>query len=112
MKARLLGIAVTAGMLAGGYALWRSPAAPGSTASGAGTLSRGGQLVASIRAVPRSFNRLVAREQTAELLSLLTQGRLVRINRATQELEPWLAEKWETSGDGRTFTLHLRPGVI
>ena len=57
------------------------------------------------------FNRLVAREQTAELLSLLTQGRLVRINRSTFELEPWLAEKWESAPDGRTFTLHLRPGV-
>ena len=111
MKTRLLGIAITAGMLAGGYALWRSPGAPGSSVSTAGTQTRGGQLVASIRAVPRSFNRLVAREQTAELLSLLTQGRLVRINRSTFELEPWLAEKWDTAPDGRTYTLHLRPGV-
>src|SRR5258705_9267112 len=98
-------------MLAGGYAFWRSPGAPGSTASTTGTQTRGGQLVASIRAVPRSFNRLVAREQTAELLSFLTQGQLVRINRATFELEPWLAEKWEASPDGRTYTVHLRPGV-
>src|SRR5207248_734295 len=72
---------------------------------------RGGQLVASIRAVPRSFNRIVAREQTAELLSLLTQGRLVRINRSTFDLEPWLAEKWDASPDGRGYTLHLRQGV-
>lgn len=42
---------------------------------------------------------------------MLTQGRLVRINRATFELEPWLAESWESSADGRTHTLHLRPGV-
>src|SRR5215471_2859291 len=111
MKGRLLGIAVTAGMLFAGYAFWRSPGAPGSIASNQETRTRGGQLIASIRAVPRSFNRLVAREQTAELLSLLTQGRLVRINRSTFELEPWLAEKWDTSPDGRTFTLHLRPGV-
>src|SRR6476619_3946730 len=110
MKTRLLGIVVTAGMMAAGYALWRSPGAPDSTTSTAAQ-ARGGQLVASIRAVPRSFNRLVAREQTAELLSLLTQGRLVRINRSTFELEPWLAEKWDTAPDGRTFTLHLRPGV-
>src|SRR4029453_5470936 len=26
-------------------------------------------------------------------------------------LEPWLAEKWQTSADGRTFTLTLRDGV-
>jgi peptide/nickel transport system substrate-binding protein len=111
MKGRLLGIVITAGMLAAAYAFWRSADAPGSIASKEETRTRGGQLVGSIRAVPRSFNRLVAREQTAELLSLLTQGRLVRINRSTFELEPWLAEKWDTSPDGRTFTLHLRPGV-
>lgn len=111
MNRQLLGIVVTASMLAAGYALWRSSDAPGSSPSNEAAHARGGQLVASIRAVPRSFNRLVAREQTAELLSLLTQGRLVRINRSTFELEPWLAEKWEASPDNRTFTLHLRPGV-
>jgi peptide/nickel transport system substrate-binding protein len=67
--------------------------------------------VASIRAEPRSFNRLVARDQPTELLTQLTQGRLVRVNRATFELEPWLAEKWESSDDGLVHTLHLRPGV-
>src|SRR5262245_376214 len=111
MKTRLLGIVVTAGILAAGYALWPSPGAPGSGGSSGQVQTRGGQLVASIRAVPRSFNRLIAREQTAELLSLLTQGRLVRINRSTFELEPWLAEKWDAAPDGRTFTLHLRQGV-
>ena len=111
MKTRLLGIVVTAAMLAAGFAIWRSPGSPGSATSSAERPTRGGQLVASIRAVPRSFNRLIAREQTAELLSLLTQGRLVRINRSTFELEPWLAERWDTAPDGRTFTLHLRPGV-
>ncbi len=73
--------------------------------------SRGGQIVASIRAEPRSFNRLVARDQATELLTQLTQGRLVRVNRATFEVEPWLAEKWESSDDGLVHTLHLRPGV-
>ena len=111
MKRRLLGIVVTAGMLAAGFAIWRSPGVTGPAGSSAERQTRGGQLVASIRAVPRSFNRLVAREQTAELLSLLTQGRLVRINRSTFELEPWLAERWDAAPDGRTFTLHLRPGV-
>ena len=72
---------------------------------------RGGQIVASIRAEPRSFNRLVARDLTTETLTMLTQGRLVRVNRATFELEPWLAESWESSADGRIHTLHLRPGV-
>src|SRR5580765_5119080 len=111
MKARLLGIVVTAAILAGGFVFWRSTTGFEAGNATAVKATRGGQLVASIRAVPRSFNRLVAREQTAELLSLLTQGRLVRINRSTFQLEPWLAEKWDASPDGRTFTLHLRPGV-
>ncbi|MBI4263776.1 MAG: ABC transporter substrate-binding protein [Acidobacteria bacterium] len=72
---------------------------------------RGGQIVGSIRAEPRSFNRFVARDQTSDLVSLLTQARLVRIDRETFELEPWLAESWESSADGRTHTLHLRQGV-
>ena len=42
---------------------------------------------------------------------MLTQGRLVRINRSTFELEPWLAERWESSDDGRVHTLRLRQGV-
>src|SRR5438105_2443059 len=113
MKARLLGIVTTAAILVGGFVFWRSTIGPEPGGGPATTAAarRGGQLVASIRAVPRSFNRLVAREQTVELLSMLTQGRLVRVNRSTFQLEPWLAEKWEASPDGRTFTLHLRPGV-
>src|SRR5207237_2884413 len=94
MKPRLLGIVVTAGILAGGFVFWRSTTTPESGGAPASAVARrGGQLVASIRAVPRSFNRLVAREQTAELLSMLTQGRLVRINRSTFQLEPWLVDK-------------------
>jgi peptide/nickel transport system substrate-binding protein len=69
-------------------------------------------VVSSLRGEPRSFNRLVASDQTTEALSMLMQGRLVRINRVTFELEPWLAEKWESSSDGRTHTLHLRQGVV
>ena len=71
----------------------------------------GGQVVASIRAEPRSFNRLVAGDQTTETLAILLQGRLVRVNRSSFELEPWLAERWDSSRDGRTHRLHLRPGV-
>jgi peptide/nickel transport system substrate-binding protein len=89
------------------FVVGRGPDGP----PGASAPRRGGQIVASIRAEPRSFNRLTARDLTTETLSMLTQGSLVRVNRATFELEPWLAEKWESSGDGRVHTLHLRPGV-
>lgn len=75
------------------------------------TATRGGQIVASIRGEPRTFNRYVAADQASEVLSLLLQARLVRINRSTFELEPWLAETWESSADGRTHTIHLRPAL-
>src|SRR6185503_16029426 len=65
-----------------------------------------------VRNEPRSFNRLTARETTTELLSNLTQAKLIRINKVTQEVEPWLAESWTRSGDGRRYTLKLRPGLV
>ena len=72
---------------------------------------RGGQIVGTARTEPKSFNRLIARDQTTDTLSMLMQGRLVRINRTSQELEPWLAERWESTPDGLTHTLHLRQGL-
>lgn len=65
----------------------------------------------SVRVEPRTFNRMVSRDQGADLLSVLMQGRLVRVNRATFELEPWLADRWDSAADGLTHTLHLRSGV-
>lgn len=71
----------------------------------------GGVLSASVRSEPRSFNRLVSRDYATLLTSLLTQARLVRVNMATQELEPWLAESWTSSPDGLVHTLTLRDGL-
>ncbi len=68
-------------------------------------------LVSSIRAEPRGFNRYVARDSVTETIAHLTQGKLVRIDRRTQELEPWLAESWTAGADGLTYTLNLRQGV-
>src|SRR5512134_3604475 len=94
-----LGISLT---LIGGLALiWlvRSSSGPGEP-PGQAEPQRGGQLVVSVRSEPRSFNRVVTGTQSAELLALLMQSRLVRLNTATFELEPGLAEKWESSPDG------------
>src|SRR5688572_23443124 len=48
--------------------------------------ARGGQIIGTVRGEPRSFNRFVVRDQTVDTITMLTQGRLVRINRATFEL--------------------------
>ncbi len=45
------------------------------------------------------------------MVTFLTQARLVRVNRSTDELEPWLAEGWTSSPDGLTHTMTLRPGL-
>jgi peptide/nickel transport system substrate-binding protein len=72
---------------------------------------RGGQIVGSARSQPRSFNRLLVRDQTSDTVNMLLQGRLVRINRATFQVEPWLADKWEAAADGLTYTFHLRENL-
>jgi peptide/nickel transport system substrate-binding protein len=74
-------------------------------------LQRGGELVASLRSEPTNYNRYFDASAAADLMALLTQARLVRVNRVTDALEPALAERWESAADGRTHTLHLRKGI-
>ena len=71
----------------------------------------GGEIVSSTRSNPSSFNRLVGNGRTDDIVALLTHAKLVRINRATSEVEPWLAESWSRSDDGLRYTLKLRPNV-
>ena len=106
---RFGGVIVTMAVLAVVALLFRgcpSPEPPSRTTAPAA--QQGGQLVASVRGVPRSFNRLLAADQPSDMFGMLTQAPLVRLNRKTFELEPWLAEKWESSADGLTHTVHLR----
>jgi peptide/nickel transport system substrate-binding protein len=104
----LLGVLVSATLFAVVALYWNDTR---NTSGGTNAPTRGGQIHASIRLEPRTLNRLVARDETVETFTLLTQGRLVRVNRSTFALEPWLAERWESSADGRVHTLHLRQGV-
>lgn len=71
----------------------------------------GGALTVSSRSEPRTFNRYAARDAVTEAVALLTQAKLVRINRVTQEPEPWLATGWSRADDGLTYTLPLRTGI-
>lgn len=73
--------------------------------------ARGGSLVASLRSEPTTYNRYVDQSAAGELVSLLTQAPLVHVNRTTDTLEPWLAESWTKSPDGRAYTLKLRQGL-
>jgi peptide/nickel transport system substrate-binding protein len=74
--------------------------------------SRGGTLRAILRDEPTGFNRYLGpADNSKELLSQVLHDRLVRVNRATDALEPRLAERWTAEPDGVTHTITLRPGV-
>ncbi len=96
-----------------GYVWWssRGPAPERQAPAATELPARGGVLTASLRSEPRSFNRLVSRDYATQLAAVLTQARLVRVNLATHELEPWLAERWSSSADGLVHTLTLRDGL-
>jgi peptide/nickel transport system substrate-binding protein len=79
--------------------------------SDATSAQRGGTLVVSLRSEPPTYNRHVSPTAAVDALSLLTQAKLIRINRATDAIEPALAERWTMSPDGRTITLTLRQGI-
>lgn len=74
-------------------------------------IHRGGTLIGSVRSEPRTFNRLVARDSTSSLVSELTQAALVRVDRVTDRVEPWIAESWTTLEDGLAIEFRLRQGV-
>lgn len=84
---------------------------PSGPAPASSSIVRGGDLVVSMRSEPRSFNRLAARDSGADLVASLMHAKLIRINRVTDEVEPWLAERWTRSDDGLRYTMSLRPHV-
>lgn len=104
------------GLLVAAVAAWwlwpaRLPSAPHGETSSARPPAEPRALVATLRGEPATFNRFIGVVFPTHLVSLLTQAPLVRINRVTQELEPWLADRWTRSDDGRRFGVHLREGV-
>ena len=61
-------------------------------------LPRGGTLTGSTVTPERAVERL-------------TSATLVRVNRGTDRVEPWLAESWTASPDNLIYTVKLRPGL-
>ena len=105
-KTALAALAIAVALLAGWMFIPSPTGAPPAT-----TPVGGGALVASLRSEPTRYNRYVEATAPADLVSLLIDGRLVRVNRATDVVEPALAERWATSPDGLTYTFALRPNV-
>src|SRR5207302_2663041 len=65
------------------------------------TIQRGGTLSGSIR--PGDLQ---------DAIRLLTQATLVRNNRSTNQIEPWLAESWTVADDNLTYTFTLRANIL
>jgi peptide/nickel transport system substrate-binding protein len=72
---------------------------------------RGGRLVASLRADPKTFNPLLVRDSASRSVVELLMSDLVHIHRGSHLTEPSLAKSWEVSDDGRRYRLELRRGL-
>lgn len=60
---------------------------------------------------PKTFNYLLANETSSTDHLQLVFRPLINRNPETQEIEPELAEKWESTPDGKVWNFHLRPGL-
>jgi peptide/nickel transport system substrate-binding protein len=60
---------------------------------------------------PKTFDALHVSDDRSEVIRFLTGGVLVRINRATDQLQPELAESWKLGDGGRAITFRLRAGL-
>jgi peptide/nickel transport system substrate-binding protein len=72
---------------------------------------RGGRVVLSLRAEPKTLNPLTAADAPSREVIGIMQADLIHINRATQLTEPALAKSWKVSPDGLQYTLTLRKGL-
>src|SRR6202035_3948524 len=103
--ARVVAAVLWAALAAGCGSAEHAPAVPARA-----TPAPGGELVASVHTDPRTFNQLVvtaARDSTTNLVTTLTHSTLVRLNHATQDVEPWLAESWTRAGERIGYTMTL-----
>ncbi len=84
---------------------WYQGRGPVSTADGF-------HLVITQRTEPASFNRIAVPQFGAELISRLTNGYLIRVDRPTGDIQPSLASSWNLADDGMTYTMTLREAAF
>jgi peptide/nickel transport system substrate-binding protein len=73
--------------------------------------SYGGSLVLTSISDPKSFNDITAQEASTHTVTGYIFEGLTTLNPETFKIDPVLAQSWEVSEDGKSWTFHLRPGV-
>ncbi|MDB5818781.1 MAG: extracellular solute-binding protein family 5 [Rhizobacter sp.] len=81
------------------------------TASAQDTPKRGGTLVVGSTQTPRHVNGAVQSGLATALPSTQIFASPLRFD-DKWNAQPYLAEKWELAADGKSLTLHLRPGAV
>ncbi|MBI3706712.1 MAG: ABC transporter substrate-binding protein [Proteobacteria bacterium] len=76
-----------------------------------GTASAQQTLVIAIAADPTGLDPEAVLNNTSGFVMSTIYDSLVKYKQGTVEVEPGLAEKWDVSADGLTYTFHLRKGV-
>ena len=71
----------------------------------------GGRFVMGSIQNPRTFNAIMANEQSSNDIVERMFARLTDYDNAAQKLTPYLAKSWEMAPDGLTWTFHLRKGA-
>ena len=73
--------------------------------------THGGRFVIGATASPKTFNAIMANENSSTDITGLLFCTLADFNNGTQQVTPYLAKSWEASADGKTWTWHLRHGA-
>jgi peptide/nickel transport system substrate-binding protein len=60
----------------------------------------------------KSFDPIAVTDNMSIWTQLLIFDQLIRVGKDGKTLEPGLAEKWEASADGKTYTFHLRDATF
>src|SRR5579885_3265729 len=68
-------------------------------------------LVVAIAADPTGFDPEAVLNNTSGFVMATIYDSLVKYKPGTVDVEPGLAQSWDTSADGLTWTFHLRQGI-
>jgi peptide/nickel transport system substrate-binding protein len=102
-------------ILAAGYVLYAAPsnAASSESAACAASPQSGGMLVYARRAQTQELNPLQIRNGNGDIFAInqVLQGLVRSDPQGGFDLQPAIAESWDVSGDGMTYTFHIRKGI-